>query len=108
MAGVVVTIPMEFLNVVLFNIMSPIVREISAVEEKNTTLRRLAKEAAMMIKKRLDNEQYTKLLSRIQQNLDIKKAERRKIRTQQVIFYISYIFIIFYKMYNKNMIYNII
>lgn len=88
--------------------MSPIVREISAVEEKNTILRRLAKEAAMMIKKRLDNEQYTKLLSRIQQNLDIKKAERRKIRTQQVIFYISYIFIIFYKMYNKNMIYNII
>ncbi|XP_016914705.1 small subunit processome component 20 homolog [Apis cerana] len=84
-AGIVVTIPMEFLNVVLFNIMSPIVREISAVEEKNTTLRRLAKEAAMMIKKRLDNEQYTKLLNRIQQNLDIKKAERRKIRTQQFV-----------------------
>nr|XP_034172664.1 small subunit processome component 20 homolog [Osmia lignaria] len=84
-AGIVVTIPMEYLNTVLFNIMSPIVREISTIEEKNTSLRRLAKEAAAMIKKRLDNEEYIRLLSRIQQQLDIKKAERRKVRTQQYV-----------------------
>ncbi|KOX69407.1 Small subunit processome component 20 like protein [Melipona quadrifasciata] len=84
-AGILATIPMEYLNVILVNIMSPIVREISAVEEKNTTLKRLAKEAAVMIKKRLGNEEYTRLLSRIQQNLDIKKANRRKIRTQQFV-----------------------
>lgn len=75
---------MEYLNVVLFNIMSPIVREISTTEEKNTILRRLAKEASVMIKKRLDSEEYTRLLNRIQQNLDIKKAERKMMRTQQV------------------------
>lgn len=69
--------------------MSPIVREISTIEEKNTSLRRLAKEAAAMIKKRLGNEEYIRLLSRIQQQLDIKKAERRKVRTQQVGFLCS-------------------
>ncbi|XP_048263672.1 small subunit processome component 20 homolog isoform X2 [Bombus terrestris] len=83
--AVVATIPMEYLNVVLFNIMSPIVREISTTEEQNTTLRRLAKEASVMIKKRLDSEEYTRLLSRIQQNLDIKKAERKMMRTQQFV-----------------------
>lgn len=65
--------------------MSPIVREMSTTEEHNAPLRRLAKEAATMIKKRT-NERYTTLLSRVQQKLDIKKAERRKIRTQQVCF----------------------
>lgn len=83
---------MEYLNVVLFNIMSPIVREISTTEEKNTILRRLAKEASVMIKKRLDSEEYTRLLSRIQQNLDIKKAERKMMRTQQVNFLHFYLF----------------
>lgn len=83
---------MEYLNVVLFNIMSPIVREISTTEEQNTTLRRLAKEASVMIKKRLDSEEYTRLLSRIQQNLDIKKAERKMMRTQQVNLLHFYLF----------------
>ncbi|XP_043248533.1 small subunit processome component 20 homolog [Colletes gigas] len=84
-AGAVATIPMECLNAVLFNIMSPIAREMSSTEESNVALRRLAKEAAVMIKKRLGNEEYTRLLSRVQQKLDIKKAERRKSRTQQFV-----------------------
>ncbi|XP_003702176.2 small subunit processome component 20 homolog [Megachile rotundata] len=84
-AGLVATVPMEYLNVVLFNIMSPIVREMSTIDEKNTSLRRLAKEAATMIKKRLGNEEYIGLLSRVQQRLDIKKTERRKTRTQQFV-----------------------
>ena len=84
-AGAVATIPMEYLSPLLFNIMSPIVREMSNMGENNTALRRLAKEAAVMIKKRLGSEEYARLLSRIQQKLDIKKAERRKMRTQQFV-----------------------
>ncbi|CAL7939981.1 unnamed protein product [Xylocopa violacea] len=84
-AGIVATVPMEYLNMVLFNLMSPIVREMSNTEEKNIVLRRLAKEAAMMIKKRLNDEEYSRLLCRIQQNMDIKKTERRKLRTQQFV-----------------------
>lgn len=92
-AGVVTTIPMEYLNVILFNIMSPLVREIAITEETNVELRRLAKEVVGMIKKSIGNEEYVKLLNRVQQKLDIKRAERRKVRTQQVNSLIIHLFI---------------
>ncbi|XP_029678623.1 small subunit processome component 20 homolog [Formica exsecta] len=84
-AGVVTTIPMEYLNAILFNIMSPLVREIAITEETNIELRRLAKEVVAMIKKSVGNEEYIKLLNRVQQKHDIKRAERRKVRTQQFV-----------------------
>ncbi|XP_033340653.2 small subunit processome component 20 homolog [Megalopta genalis] len=84
-AGIVATIPIEQLNGILFNIMSPIAREMSSTEEHNISLRRLAKEAATMIKKRMGNEEYTRLFNRVQQKLDIVKTERRKARAQQFV-----------------------
>lgn len=96
-AGVVTTVPMQYLNAVLFNIMSPLVREMATTEETNAELRRLAKEVAAIIKKSVGNEEYVKLLNRVQQKLDIKKAERRRVRAQQVNSLLSfYIFINFY------------
>lgn len=96
-AGVVKTVPMEYLNAVLFNIMSPLVREMTITEETNTELSRLAKEVATMIKKSIGNEEYVKLLNQVQQKLDIKKAERKKVRAQQVnLLLLFYIFIYFY------------
>ncbi|KAL6428059.1 hypothetical protein ACFW04_008441 [Cataglyphis niger] len=84
-AGVVTTIPIEHLNTILFNIMSPLVREIAITEGTNTELRRLAKEVVAMIKKSIGNEEYIKLLNRVQQKLDIKRAERKKVRAQQFV-----------------------
>ncbi|KAL6263531.1 hypothetical protein P5V15_006320 [Pogonomyrmex californicus] len=84
-AGIVTTVPMEYLKAMLFNIMSPLVREMATTEEMNTELRRLAKEVAAMIKKSIGNEEYAKLLNRVQQKLDIKRAERRKVRAQQFV-----------------------
>ncbi|XP_012535697.1 small subunit processome component 20 homolog [Monomorium pharaonis] len=84
-AGVVTTVPMEYLNVILFNIMSPLVREMSTTEETNAELRQLAKEVAAMIKKSIGNEDYVKLLNRVQQKLNVKKAERKKARAQQFV-----------------------
>jgi len=75
---------MEHLNAILFSITSPLVREIATTEEANAGLRRLAKEVAGMIKKSIGNEEYVKLINKIQQKLDIKKAERKKVRAQQV------------------------
>lgn len=83
-AGIVATVPVEYLNPILFSIMSPLVREIATTEESNAELRRLAKEVTSMIKKTIRNEEYVKLLNRVQQKLDIKKAERKKVRAQQV------------------------
>lgn len=94
-AGIVTTVPMEYLNAILFNIMSPLVREMITTEETNVELRRLAKEVATMIKKSVGNEEYVKLLNRVQQKLDIKKAERKKVRVQQVSSSV-YIFVNFY------------
>lgn len=96
-AGIVTTVPMEYLNAMLFNIMSPLVREMTTTEEANAELRRLAKEVAAIIKKAIGNEEYVKLLNRVQQKLDIKKAERRRVRAQQVNSFLSfYIFVNFY------------
>lgn len=96
-AGIVATIPMENLNTVLFSITSPLVREIAVTEEANVELRRLAKEVTGMIKKSIGNEEYAKLVNRVQQKLDIKRAERKKARAQQVnsltILYIFFIFV---------------
>lgn len=64
--------------------MSPLVREMSTTEESNAPLRQLAKEVASMIKKQIGIEEYARLLNKVQQKLDSKKTERRKIRKQQV------------------------
>ncbi|XP_011686919.1 PREDICTED: small subunit processome component 20 homolog isoform X2 [Wasmannia auropunctata] len=84
-AGIVTTVPIKNLNAILFNIMSQLVREMATTEETNAELRRLAKEVAAMIKKSIGNTEYVKLLNRVQQKLDIKKAERRKVRAQQFV-----------------------
>lgn len=84
-AGVVATVPVENLNPVLFSMMSPLVREITTTEESNAPLRHLAKDVATMIKKSLGSDAYTALLSKVQQKLDTKRAEKKKLRTQEVI-----------------------
>lgn len=82
--GIIMEIPMESLYAELYSIMSPLVREITIIEETNIKLRQLAKQVLDEIKKSIGNEEYTKLLSKIQQNLNTKKAERKKARSQQV------------------------
>ncbi|XP_012286717.1 small subunit processome component 20 homolog [Orussus abietinus] len=84
-AGMVTAIPMEYLEPVLLHVMSPLVREISTTEESNAPLRHLAKDAARMIKKKLDAEEYTRLLRKVQQRLDMRRAERKRTRTQQFV-----------------------
>ncbi|XP_046606050.1 small subunit processome component 20 homolog [Neodiprion virginianus] len=84
-AGVVATISVENLNPVLFHLMSPLVREMTTTEESNAPLRHLAKDVATMIKKSLGSEEYMKLLSKVQQKLDTKRAEQKKSRTQEFI-----------------------
>lgn len=83
--GVVATVPMAYLKPVLFQIMSPLVREMSTTEESNAPLRQLAKEVATMIKKLLGNDEYARLLVKVQQKLDTRRTERKKIRTQQYV-----------------------
>ena len=64
--------------------MSPLAREMATIEESNAPLRQLAKEVATMIKKKTDAEEYARLLSQAQKRLNIRRAERRRTRVQQV------------------------
>ncbi|XP_012255555.2 small subunit processome component 20 homolog [Athalia rosae] len=84
-AGVVATVPFENLTPVLFHMMSPLVREMATTEESNAPLRHLAKDVSTMIKKGLGSEEYSKLLSKVQQKLDMKRAEKKKQRTQEFV-----------------------
>lgn len=86
-AGIVAMIPIQILQPLLFHLMSPLVREMITTEESNAPLRQLAKEVSGMIKKKMDREEYVKLLSTIQQKIDTRKAERKKSRKQQVCWF---------------------
>ncbi|XP_011495601.1 PREDICTED: small subunit processome component 20 homolog [Ceratosolen solmsi marchali] len=85
MAGVIVMMEIDSLKPILFQFMSPLVREMATIEESNAPLRQLAKQVATMIKKNMNIEDYTRLLSQSQQRIDMKKAERKKTRLQQVV-----------------------
>lgn len=84
MAGVIATIDIDLLRPILFHFMSPLVREMETKEESNAPLRQLAKEVATMIKKKTSIEEYTELLSQAQRQLDSRRAEKKKVRSQQV------------------------
>ena len=87
-AGIVASIPIEILRPMLFHLMSPLVREMTSTEESNAPLRQLAKEVSVMIKKNLDKEEYIQFLSQIQQKINTRKSERKKLRKHQVILYL--------------------
>ncbi|XP_034941688.1 small subunit processome component 20 homolog [Chelonus insularis] len=85
-AGVVATIPVKpFLEPILFQMISPLVREMMIAVEPNPSLKQLAKDVAKMIKKKIGDEEYVRLLMKVQEKIDTKKAERRKTQTQRVI-----------------------
>lgn len=84
-AGVAVALDMEKLSPVLHHLLGPLVREMITTEEKNAPLRQLAKEVSNIIKKKIGIEQYTQLLSKLQETLSVKRAERKRARTQLAV-----------------------
>nr|CAI5867716.1 unnamed protein product [Callosobruchus analis] len=84
-AGVITALDIEKIRPVLLHLMAPLVRELITTDEKNAPLRQLAKEVTNMLKKKIGIEEYTGLLSKLQQNLSIKRAERKRARTQLAV-----------------------
>nr|CAI5867718.1 unnamed protein product [Callosobruchus analis] len=84
-AGVVMALHIEKIRPVLLHLMAPLVRELITTDEKNAPLRQVAKEVTNMLKKKIGIEEYTDLLSKLQQNLSIKRTERKRARTQLAI-----------------------
>ncbi|XP_066256541.1 small subunit processome component 20 homolog [Euwallacea similis] len=84
-AGVVTALDLEVYKPMLHHLLAPLVREMITTEEKNAPLRQLAKEVSHHVKKRIGMEEYTKTLQRLQQNLTVKRAERKRERTQLAV-----------------------
>lgn len=84
-AGVGTALEEEAIRAVLYHLLAPLVREMATTEESNATLRQLAKQVANLLKKRVGMEDYSNLLSKLQQVLSVKRAERKRERNQLAV-----------------------
>jgi U3 small nucleolar RNA-associated protein 20 len=75
----------ETLLPILSHLLAPLVREMITTEESNAPLRQLSKEVGSLLKKKVGVETYTKTLSGLQQLLSVKRAERKRSRTQLAV-----------------------
>ncbi|CAG9859449.1 unnamed protein product [Phyllotreta striolata] len=81
-AGVSVTLDLENILPVAHHLLAPLVRELGTTEEKNAPLRHLAKEVANLVKEKIGADVYSEVLLKQQQHLSVKRAERKRTRTQ--------------------------
>lgn len=81
-AAVAVKLLREELEPIASSLLFPLVREMSLVEDNS--LKKSAKEAASYVKSKLGNDTYQSLVADITRVLEIKKADRRKERSQLV------------------------
>lgn len=84
-AGIVSTIELDKIKEVLHNLLAPLVREMITTEESNAPLRQLAKEVGGIIKKKIGHEDYITATSKLQMHLNVKRAERKRGRTQLAV-----------------------
>ncbi|EFA12725.1 small subunit processome component 20 homolog [Tribolium castaneum] len=84
-AAVVTVLDLDTITPIVTHLLAPLVREMVTVEESNAPLRHLAKEVGTLLKKRIGVETYTQTLSQLQQNLSVKRAERKRSRTQLAV-----------------------
>ncbi|KAL3285278.1 hypothetical protein HHI36_019388 [Cryptolaemus montrouzieri] len=84
-AGVCTALKTETVLSILHHLMSPLVREMLTTEESNAPLRQLSKEVGNIIKKKVGLEKYTETLSKLQQTLSVRRAERKRSRNQLAV-----------------------
>ncbi|XP_045464607.1 small subunit processome component 20 homolog [Harmonia axyridis] len=84
-AAITTVLEVDKILTILHHLMAPLVREMLMVGEKNTFLRQLSKEVGNEIKKKVGLEIYTDTLNKLQQTLSVKRAERKRTRTQLAV-----------------------
>jgi hypothetical protein len=69
-----------------YQLLAPLSRELVGTDESDSgkELCQLAKEVSALIKKKLGMEVYVQHLSRLQINLAARRADRKKLRAQEV------------------------
>lgn len=84
-AGVATVLDSDKLKAVLHHLLAPLAREMITTEEGNAELRQLAKEVASLLKKRVGLEVYSSVLAKVQQQLSVRRAERRRGKRQLAV-----------------------
>lgn len=84
-AGVCTVLETCNIKPVLHHLLSPLVRELLTKDECNAQLRGLAKEVCNLIKQKVGLNFYSSVLTKVQQQLSIKRAERKRVRSQLAV-----------------------
>ncbi|XP_076264086.1 small subunit processome component 20 homolog isoform X2 [Rhynchophorus ferrugineus] len=84
-AGIVTVLDTDNVKPILHHLVAPLVRELISTDEKNAPIRQLAKEVSKHLKGKIGVELYTQTLQSLQQNLEVKRAERKRSRTQLAV-----------------------
>lgn len=84
-AGVCTVLEENQIKPVLHHLLAPLVRELLTKEESNAQLRGLAKEVCNVIKQKVGLNYYSTVLSNVQQQLSVKRAERKRVRSQLAV-----------------------
>lgn len=84
-AGIATALDLDNIRIILNHLMAPLVREMITIEESNAPLRQLSKQVGNIIKKRIGMDEYADKLSKVQQHLSIKRAERKRNRNQLAV-----------------------
>ncbi|KAK9881414.1 hypothetical protein WA026_016304 [Henosepilachna vigintioctopunctata] len=84
-AAVTTALETEATIPILNHLMAPLVREMLTTEESNAPLRQLSKEVGKIIKNKVGFEIYTETLSKLQQSLTVKRADRKRSKNQLAI-----------------------
>lgn len=84
-AGVCTVLDESNVKSVFHHLLSPLVRELLTKDEGNAQLRGLAKEVCNLIKQKVGLSYYSSVLSKVQQQLSVKRAERKRVRSQLAV-----------------------
>lgn len=84
-AGVATAVDLENVQGILQHLLAPIVREMITTDENESSIRHLSKEVGNLIKKKVGIEKYTEIVSKLQQQLFVKRAERKRSRNQLAV-----------------------
>lgn len=83
--GIGTALNIDKIKAVLHHLLAPLIRELLTTEESNAPLRQLAKHVANLLKKRVGLETYTDIMSKVEHQISVKRAERKRTKRQLAV-----------------------
>ena len=83
--GLLVILDEDVLLKLIFHLLAPLIRELSLERNSHENLKQLSTKICTKIKLIIGREQYNKIINKIQTNINMKRAERRKLMAEERI-----------------------